>query len=242
MPLRPRYLQSGHILINPGDDCDLTVDFLLETGYSEDFCISVSFNEKFLGQLMRAGFLVMSMELNNEDEISEPFFILLPKLHLIRSVLFFPELHIKKSIRSLISKYELKVNTDFDLILEKCVETHGASWLTPPLVSALKEMFKNSFLYEHWHPLPISFAVYREGKLKAGEIGIVTGRVYTSYSGYYEEDNSGTVQIILMAQWLEKTGFNFLDFGMPLPYKTALGARDIAPETFVKLFRAARDS
>ena len=246
MPLRPRYLQSGHILINPGDDCDLIVDFMLETRYSEDFCISASFNGKFLEELMRAGFLVMSMELKDEDgaedEIDEPIFILLPKLHLIRSILFFPELHIKKSIRSLISKYELKVNTDFNLILEKCIETHGASWLTPPLVNILKEMHKDSFSCEHLHPAPISFAVYREGELKAGEIGIVTGRVYTSYSGYYEEDNSGTVQIILMAQWLEKTGFDFLDFGMPMAYKTALGARDIAPETFVQLFRAARYS
>ena len=66
------------------------------------------------------------------------------------------------------------------------------------------------------------------------------GRVYTSYSGYYEEDNAGTVQMILMAQRLEELGFDFLDFGMPLDYKTALGAKNIEPRHFVELFRAAR--
>jgi Leu/Phe-tRNA-protein transferase len=66
------------------------------------------------------------------------------------------------------------------------------------------------------------------------------GRVYTSYSGYYEEDNAGTAQIILMAQWLDNIGFDFLDLGMPLDYKTDLGARNITPNRFVELFRTAR--
>jgi Leu/Phe-tRNA-protein transferase len=87
---------------------------------------------------------------------------------------------------------------------------------------------------------PVSFAVYREGELKAGEIGVVAGRVYTSYSGYREENNAGTVQMILMAQWLEKAGLDFLDFGMPLEYKTQLGAHDVLPSRFVELFRASR--
>ena len=69
---------------------------------------------------------------------------------------------------------------------------------------------------------------------------IVCGRVYTSYSGYRDEDNAGTVQMILMIRALEEAGFAFLDFGMPLNYKTRLGARDISPEEFVGLFRAAR--
>jgi len=46
--------------------------------------------------------------------------------------------------------------------------------------------------------------------------------------------------MIKMAQWLEKTGFDFLDLGMPLDYKTDLGARDISPRRFVELFRAGR--
>jgi Leu/Phe-tRNA-protein transferase len=88
--------------------------------------------------------------------------------------------------------------------------------------------------------MPVSFGVYRDGELKAGEFGVVTGRVYTSYSGYYEEDNAGTAQIILMAQWLRKSGFDFLDFGMPLDYKTFLGARTLNPRSFVEIFRNAQ--
>ena len=248
-----RYLPSGYVFIDPEDDCDKVVDALLETGYSEEFCLARDFEEGFITRLMEAGFLVMSTEIfdndSNEGKDSgqdneqgtettpmERFFILLPKLHLIRSVLFFGDLHIKKSIRRFIPKYELRINTDFDLILESCIKKHGEAWLTPPLVGIIKNLQKASGT----RILPVSFGVYREGKLKAGEIGVAIGRVYTSYSGFYEEDNAGTVQMILMAQWLEKTGFDFLDFGMPLDYKNDLGARDITPAQFIEFFRAAR--
>ena len=243
-----RYLQTGHIYVDPLDDCDKVVDAMLATDYSEEFCLARDFDEDFISRLMEAGFLVMSTELRDEDEESrageekeEPFYILLPKLHLVRSALFFPELHIKKSIRPFLSRYELRINTDFEIILDKCVQIHGAAWLTPPLVAILKELRRITILRQTVNRIrPVSFGVYREGELKAGEIGVTIGRVYTSYSGYYEEANAGTVQMILMAQWLKDTGFDFLDLGMPLDYKADLGAQNISPARFVELFRTAR--
>lgn len=247
-----RYLPTGHVFIDPADDCDKVVDALLKTDYSEEFCLGRDFDEDFISRLMEAGFLVMSTELaDNDPSDNEPpagdtpdmdpadrerFFILLPKLHLVRSALFFQDLHIKRSIRPFLPRYELRVDTDFDLILDKCVEIHGSAWLTPPLVEIIKGLRKRNEL----RIKPVSFAVYRDGEIKAGEAGIVVGRVYTSYSGWYTEDNAGTVQIIKMAQWLRETGFSFLDLGMPLDYKTDLGALDITPRHFVDLFRAAR--
>jgi len=230
-----RYLPSGHVFIDTNDDCDRVVDALLKTEYNEEFCIAAIFDADFIGRLMEAGFLVMSTELI-DDEQEESLYILLPKLHLVRSVLFFPELRLKKSIRPFLPRYELRVDTDFDRVLDKCVQTHGDTWLTPPFVEILKSIRKRKDI----RAKPVSFAVYRNGELKAGEIGVVMGRVYTSYSGYHEESNAGTVQMILMSQWLDKTGFDFLDFGMPLDYKTSLGAQDVHPRRFVELFRAAR--
>jgi len=250
MSLYPlRYLPTGHVYIDPKDDCNRVVDSMLITDYDEEFCLAREFDEDFICRLMEAGFLVMSVELTDDGEnnetgdegedhiaASEPFFILLPKLHLVRSVLLFPELHIKKSIQKYLPKYELRVDTDFEFILDKCVQIHGSAWLTPPLVKILKGLHNRNDIRTR----PVSFGVYRNGELKAGEFGIVMGRVYTSYSGYYEEDNAGTVQMILLARWLQKTGFDFLDFGMPLDYKTDLGSRNLDPVHFVELFRAGR--
>jgi len=244
-----KYTLSGYIYISASDDCNSTVDAMLATNYNEEFCIAENFNPEFIARLMEAGFLMMSMNLSKEN----PFYIALPKLHLVRSALFFENLHVKKSIKRLLnmknSPYQLCFNTDFDHILDRCVEKHGADWLSPPLVDSIKKirLSANSCILPQLgvsglqlpvsKAYPTSFALYRDGKLVAGEFGVIYGKVYTSYSGFYDEDNTGTLQIILTTRYLQENGYSFFDMGMPLDYKTDLGAVDISPEEFVKLFR-----
>jgi len=238
-----RYTRSGHLFIFPEDDCNAVVDAMLATDYNEEFCIAVDFSPKFIARLMEAGFLVMSANIGENDEKQD--FILLPKLHLERSALFFENLHIKKSIRRFLSRYELRPDAEFDHIIDRCVEKHGNDWLTPPLVECIKKirashpdgMRDDGRLVPTANAYPASFALYRDGKLAAGEFGVVCGRVYTSYSGFYDEDNAGSVQLILATCHLQEQGFSFFDLGMPMDYKTALGAVDISPIEFVCLFR-----
>jgi len=230
-----RYTSNGYLVILPGDNPDQIVDAILETGYNEEFCLSPNFDPVFISRLMEAGFLVMSADIADKKSNSRDF-ILLPKLHLTRSALFFENLHIKKSVRRYLNLYELCPDSDFTYIVDRCVEIHGNGWLTPPLLDAIKIIRKK----QSGNVRPMSFSLYRDGKLVAGEFGIQAGKVYTSYSGYYDESNCGTVQIILTARYLNEHGFAFFDLGMPLDYKTDLGALNIRAEKFVKLFRTAR--
>ena len=228
-----RYTADGYVFIDSTDDLDLLVDAIISTDYSMEFCFALDWDASFVAGLMNAGFLVMSTAF--ADKPSES--LMLPKLHLVRSALFFPNLHIKKSIRRFLGRYELLVDTDFDVIVDKCVKTHGSDWLTKPLVDTLASLRDAP----KKRPVrPISFGAYRDGLLRAGEFGILSGGVYTSYSGYFDEANAGTAQMILMAKYLESCGSPFLDLGMPLPYKYDLGAEDIAPQRFVEIFRRGR--
>jgi Leu/Phe-tRNA-protein transferase len=231
------------IFMGPDDDCDAIVDAMLKMKYDEEFCLAIDWDIDFIARLMKAGFLVMSESIpvkGEPDEPEKPVYqdILLPKLHLIRSALFFPELHIKKSIKPYLNRYELRYDADFETITAKCLAIHGNGWLTPSLMASIFALRAQNSAENL--PRPVSFGAYRDGALVAGEFGIMCGRVYTSYSGYKEEDNAGTVQMIQMIRWLEEKGFDFLDFGMPLDYKSDLGAQNISPEEFVDLFRKAR--
>lgn len=232
-----RYSAYGELIILPEDDPNQIVDAMLATNYSEEFCLALDFSPGFIARLMEAGFLVMSAKLNNGD--SGDNYIVLPKLHLVRSALFFENLHIKKSIRRYVNRYELRFDCDFDIIVDRCVQVHGDAWLTPPLVAAIKEIRKQNpcFTPGSRKAHPASFALYRNGKLVAGEFGVTRGSVYTSYSGYFDEDNAGTVQLILTVRYLREHGFSFFDLGMPLPYKNDLGAVDISPGEFIARFR-----
>jgi len=226
----PQYTEYGDLIITRDDDPRHIIDIMLETGYSEEFCVAKDFSPEFIAGLMEAGFLVMSVAVSFFDE--EPVSILLPKLHLTRSVLFFENLHIKKSIRRYLDRYELCFDESFDVIVNRCLEMHGDGWLTPPLIDAIKFIRRGNF-----NVRPVSFALYRDGKIVAGEFGIAADRVYTSYSGYYDESNAGTVQLIKTAEYLRDNGYAFFDLGMPLDYKTDLGASNISAEEFVAIFR-----
>ena len=250
------YTAEGYLVIMPRDDPNRVVDAMLGTGYNEEFCLALNFKAGYIARLMKAGFLVMSIMLTHSenaaedaassgtsDEVVTPgeYFVLIPKLHQIRSVLFFDNLHIKKSIARCLRRtdhpFELRFDADFDHIIDRCIAVHGDEWLTPPLVDAIK-----TIRHKKLHGVyPASFALYRDGQLVAGEFGVIAGRVYTSYSGYYDESNAGTVQLILTARYLEEHGFAFFDLGMPLQYKTDLGATDVNPQEFVALFRAAQE-
>ncbi|MDR0998081.1 MAG: GNAT family N-acetyltransferase, partial [Treponema sp.] len=144
---------------------------------------------------------------------------------------------------------------DFGNILERCADLHGEDWLTPPLRKTFLALYRDppragGETGEKGReqcggppcpacPRMVSFGLYREGRLVAGEFGAAAGRIYTSYSGYYDEDSAGSVQLVLTGRWLRDAGFAFWDLGMDIPYKLRLGARILGREKFLELFRSA---
>lgn len=234
-----RYTPSGHALIFPGDRADVVVDALMETGYVDEFCLSPSFDAAFVASLMSAGFLVMS--LRAPEITGTGGAILLPKLHLHRAVLALDELRETRSAVRLLKRYELRVDVYFEAVLDRCAAVHGDDWLTDELRAAFLGIRKLARTAEAAPARLVSFALFREDRLVAGEFGVVVGGVYTSYSGYRDEPSAGTVQMILTGRHLRDSGFAFWDLGMPMEYKTALGARAIVRKEFVSRFRAARE-
>ncbi len=232
-----RYTPSGYPLLLPGDDGDALVDALVKDDYPEEFCLSERFEPEFIAALMAAGFLVMS------SRWPVGGYLLLPKMHRERAVLDFPALHESRSVRRRLGRYELRPDADFQRILERCVAVHGEEWLTPPLQSALLDLRRIGTAGADRAAAsvrPLSFGLYRDGRLVAGEFGVSSGGVYTSYSGYRDEDSAGTAQLILTGRALRDAGYAFWDLGMPLDYKARLGARSLDRETFISRFRSAR--
>lgn len=241
-----RFGPTGHALLLPEDLPDLSsadraAELLAELGYGEEFCLSPSFEPAFIGTLMYAGFLVMSARIKGP---SGPLWAALPKLHVSRSLLSFKDLHETRTGQRLAKRCELRQDEDFDRILDSCVRVHGVDWLSPPLLAAFRALRSRSAALNGLLAglRMTSFALYRQGRLIAGEFGVLVGGAYTSYSGYRDEDSAGTVQLILTARQLRDTGYALWDLGMPMDYKTALGARTADRRAFLEAFRSARGS
>jgi Leu/Phe-tRNA-protein transferase len=225
------YLKSGMIVISEEDDPNKVMDIIINSHYLYETCLGVNFNIHYLIKLIKGGFFLMSNYYIHKDH--KNLYVMKAMHHLFRSVLFFNHLHIKKSIIKFLAKYELKENVEFDRIVDKCIENHNDHWLTKPLVDAIKEIRRINNPDVSF----TSFGLYRDGKLVAGEFGTKVGRIYSSYSGFHEENNSGTVQMILTAQYLEENGYAFWDLGMPINYKKTFGAKVIKLADFIFIWR-----
>ncbi|MDR0552162.1 MAG: GNAT family N-acetyltransferase [Spirochaetaceae bacterium] len=226
---RLSYLDSGEIFILPENDPHEVINIILNTNYPYESCLSDNFDIDFIRKLLREGFLIMSRFIPAINK-----FILEASHHLSRSVLFFDHVHITKTVKRIMGRYELRFDDNFNVVIAKCVEKHGNDWLTVPLIKAIKAIKEQNTNDENF----VSFSLYRNGNLVAGDFGYKKGRVYTSYSGFYDENNAGSVQIALTAQYLKNSGYAFWDFGMPMPaYKSILGARVVNMESFIELWR-----
>jgi Leu/Phe-tRNA-protein transferase len=244
-----KFTSSGYIFIGPDDDPCAIASILDQISYRREFCLALDFSPPFIARLMAAGFIVMSLIPEDDPEGKA---ILFPEMHLRRSVLFFDELHETRTAKRLLPRYELRVDGLgpaieggighpflFDTVLERCAGVHGEDWLTPDLRRTFHAL-RSAQTPDSGTPRMVSFGLYREGQLVAGEFGVVAGRVYTSYSGYRDEDSTGTVQMVLTGRLLRDSGFAFWDLGMILPYKERLGARNLNRGQFLNLFKGAR--
>lgn len=224
----------------------------LPTTLRDEFCWSLCFHPAFIRRLCYEGFLPICSEIANGTGL----YVLLPKLHTRRCVLEFAQLRVPKSTRKRARGFRMSVNRAFSRVMDGCVEQHGEDWLHPPMRAALSRLFewersRGGVAYgrregvaacEGGHGSAMaSFELWDEaGQLVAGEVGCVSGRCYTSFTGFHCVANAGSVQLALTARLLERAGFAFWDLGQEFDYKAQLGARLWPRLQFLEHFRAVR--
>ncbi len=79
----------------------------------------------------------------------------------------------------------------------------------------------------------------RTKELIAGEIGYKINSTYTSLTGFSLKEkiynNWGKLQLVLLAQYLEKNNYSFWNLGHPyMQYKFDLGAKIYSREEFLE--------
>jgi Leu/Phe-tRNA-protein transferase len=207
-------------------------DMLKNYYWSDDFS-----PEYYIAQA-KAGFIAVT-DYYEEKEL------LLPEIQFSYALLDFRDLHISRKAKKLLNKKELQleISQNLDEVVAGINKSHKNNWLTPRYFDTLKatqnidENFKM-----------ISACIRNEKKVIAGEIGYIIGKTYTSLSGFSSREkkyhNYGTVQLVLLAKYLEKNHFAFWNLGQPyMSYKLALGAKVYERQAFLKRwFEATRPS
>jgi hypothetical protein len=212
-------------------------DDLSRTHYWSD-----DWSPEFYRQLARAGFISTSLE------YADPPYLLLPELQQAYAVLDFDRLvtdrHVAKLLAGPVEQGELvlRLTPNFLPVAQAVLKTHQPCWLFPPYLQLLQNL--------SGEPSPefsLMAAELRtsEGALVAGELGYRIGATYTSLTGFFDRsdrrwNNAGKLQLVLLAQALQRTGLEFWNLGHPyMPYKVALGAKILPRAEFLERWAPA---
>ena len=194
---------------------------------------------EFYIELAKAGFISTTYEIDDR-------LILLPELQYQYALLDFENLHISKKVKKLISKdcYRLCVDKNFNEVIEKISSQHKYNWLKGEYVDLITDLHKNHDKDTNFKILSFELVDKKTENLIAGEIGYIIGKTYTSLTGFSNKDkiynNCGTLQLVLLAKYLQKSDFEFWNLGHPyMEYKQRIGAKIYQRDKFLDRWRKA---
>ena len=184
--------------------------------------------------MAKAGFISTSYD--TKDGL-----VLLPELQFDYAVLDFRDLHVGKKVKKLLTQndYKLSFDTRLDEVIEKISSVHKYNWLKGEYVELLKTLHVENRQGDDFRLMSVELISMKTDELIAGEVGYVIGKTYTSLTGFSSREkkynNCGTLQLVLLAKYLEKNGFSFWNLGHPhMQYKQKLGSKIYTRVEFLK--------
>jgi len=200
---------------------------------------SDDWSEEFYIELAKAGFISTSHD--TKDGL-----VLLPELQYEYAVLDFKDLHISKKVQKLLkdNKYTLRINSKFNKTLFEFAKKHKYNWLKEDYVELLKNLYLSSDKREDFKIISVELVCNISDETVAGEVGYIISKTYTSLSGFSsskkQHSNAGTLQLVLLAKYLEENNFNLWNLGHPhMDYKQKLGCKIYSRSDFLDRWKKA---
>lgn len=200
---------------------------------------SDQFNCEFYIHLAYCGFISVSFQTHND-------LVLLPEIQTQYAILDFEDLHISKKVKKFLKQnnYELLIDNEINSVIDQIHLAYSDNWI----VGKYKQLLNDLLEYEHdnFQLCSAKLLDKQTKQMVAGEIGYIIGSTYTSLSGFSSKEkkykNLGTLQLVLLAQYLGENHFSFWNLGHPhMAYKLALGAKIYDRDSFLTRWFSARN-
>ncbi len=155
-----------------------------------------------------------------------------------RLILHLDDFKLRKSLKKRMKHFEVRFDTAFEEVLERCSSIHrpgqNGTWLQPELIEAMTAL----------HALGKAHSVeaYYEGELVGGLYGIGVGAVFCGESMFAEKSDASKVAFAVLIGKLKEWGYAFVDAQVPTEHLKSLGAIEVYRDYFLKLLYEYRDA
>jgi len=152
-----------------------------------------------------------------------------------RMVLFFDELKISKSMRTILNRnsFQITFNQEFRAVITSCQQSkregQTGTWITNDMIEA----------YCNLHELGIakSVEVWQNEELVGGLYGIDLGHIFCGESMFSKVSNASKVAFITLAKELQSKNYQLLDCQVYNEHLDSLGCREISREQFMTILK-----
>ena len=155
-----------------------------------------------------------------------------------RTVLFFDELHVGRSLAKAAKRrpFHFTIDRDFRAVIRACAEAErpeqDGTWIEPKIVAAYTRLHEAGDAH--------SVEVWEGDALVGGLYGIDAGGVFTGESMFHRASDASKLALLFLVEHLRQRGAAFIDCQVMTPHMEALGARDITRSRFLDMLAAAQ--
>jgi leucyl/phenylalanyl-tRNA---protein transferase len=152
-----------------------------------------------------------------------------------RFVLFPAELHISKSMRTLLNQnsFEVTINKAFCSVIKNCKtvprKDQDGTWITEDVQQAYISLHRSGYAH--------SAEAWRNGELVGGLYGIRMGKIFFGESMFSKESNASKYVFIKYVEQLKSEGVELIDCQVYTDHLKSLGARLIPRKQFIELVK-----
>jgi leucyl/phenylalanyl-tRNA--protein transferase len=145
-----------------------------------------------------------------------------------------PELKpFSRSLRKACRRFEVRVDTAFDLVIEACAELprHGA-WIDSGIKHAYRRLNRLGWAHsiEAWDS---------QGRLAGGLYGVGIGGLFAGESMFHLQTDASKVALVGLIELLRDCGATLLDVQWATPHLKSLGAVEVPRREYLERLSAA---
>lgn len=155
-----------------------------------------------------------------------------------RSVLFFEELHVPRSLARERRRTRLRFTFDlaFERVIRACASVKRAheqgTWITPSLIRGYCEFHRRGGAH--------SVEAWEDEELVGGLYGVDAGGAFAGESMFHTRPNASKLALLFLIDHLRERGLEWLDIQVLTPHTEALGARLVPRDEFLELLAHTR--
>jgi leucyl/phenylalanyl-tRNA--protein transferase len=149
-----------------------------------------------------------------------------------RAVIPLEGMHVSRSLRRSIPKFEIRIDTAFVEVMHGCADPkRPGSWIDGTFVTAYARLHRlgSAHSVETWH----------DGELVGGLYGVRIGRFFAGESMFHRVTDASKVAVWATVELLRLDGATLFDVQWMTPHLESLGAVDLDRDEYLRLLTSA---